>query len=506
MKKISDWITYRKTAAFMGIIYAVSLLPIIYCSFFDYATGDDLYGGSAVRQAMYHNGNFFDVLIAIGAGVREQYNSFLGTWSTAILQRVEPSVFGERFYIITPYIALAALCGGVAYLMYELLVCLCGMKKSSYIILFCAIDFILVQYMITPKAGIFWFSGMIQYTLPFGLSLYAFSWLLKYFVSGKKKYIILSTIGMLYVSGAGYPVVVLGIMILLICMWVGRNSEITGKRKQLNILMIPMAVLLIGFAISAVAPGNKIRGGSGLKFSISKVAEIPFRCLIDGVSNGIAHLFRVRPMFLVLIIIIIVTLETLDLKTSKIQFKHPLITLFICVLTSCSVYAPVLYTGDNVQAGISGGVYNTYYFVFTLSISYAFFYLSGWVKQKNDMVEKNASNLRVPFLIFAILFCSVFYRHLIGNTIDYTCVKYISSGALADFQDQMQERLEILQNPEIKNAVVPEMNNEQGPFMHMALLRDPTAFTNKVTSTFYSKNSVIAVPRSEYNESANKEQ
>ena len=67
-----------------------------------------------------------------------------------------------------------------------------------------------------------------------------------------------------------------------------------------------------------------------------------------------------------------------------------------------------------------------------------------------------------------------------------------------DFQNQMQERLAILQNNEIKDAVLPEMNEEQGPFMHMPLVDDPTAFTNSSTAAYYGKNSVIAVPRDEF--------
>ena len=59
----------------------------------------------------------------------------------------------------------------------------------------------------------------------------------------------------------------------------------------------------------------------------------------------------------------------------------------------------------------------------------------------------------------------------------------------------MQERLRILENEEITDAVVPEMNSEQGPFMHMSLLADPDAFTNHATALYYGKESVIAVPR-----------
>ena len=62
----------------------------------------------------------------------------------------------------------------------------------------------------------------------------------------------------------------------------------------------------------------------------------------------------------------------------------------------------------------------------------------------------------------------------------------------------MQERLSILHDPSIKEVVLPEMNDQQGPFMHMPLTSDPKSYTNYATARFYGKDSVIAVPREEY--------
>ena len=82
---------------------------------------------------------------------------------------------------------------------------------------------------------------------------------------------------------------------------------------------------------------------------------------------------------------------------------------------------------------------------------------------------------------------------------DYICIEYVKSGQLKDFDRQMKERLAIL-NSEDKNVILPEMNDEQGPFMHMAITRNPEAYTNKATARFYGKESVVAIPRDEYYE------
>ena len=51
-----------------------------------------------------------------------------------------------------------------------------------------------------------------------------------------------------------------------------------------------------------------------------------------------------------------------------------------------------------------------------------------------------------------------------------------------------------------KNLVLPEINDEQGPLMHMPLTGNPDEFTNSVTRFYYNKDRVIAVPRSVWDE------
>ncbi len=64
----------------------------------------------------------------------------------------------------------------------------------------------------------------------------------------------------------------------------------------------------------------------------------------------------------------------------------------------------------------------------------------------------------------------------------------------------MDYQKSILLDDTIKDVVLPEINNEQGPLMYMPLTENPDEFTNSVTKSFYNKNSVIAVPKSVWDE------
>lgn len=94
----------------------------------------------------------------------------------------------------------------------------------------------------------------------------------------------------------------------------------------------------------------------------------------------------------------------------------------------------------------------------------------------------------------ALVFLVVF-RSDIKQTTTYLCIDYVRSGQAADFKAQMVYQKEVLLDDEIKDVVLPAINDYQGPLMYMPLTENPESFTNSVTTKFYGKDSVVAVPR-----------
>ena len=63
----------------------------------------------------------------------------------------------------------------------------------------------------------------------------------------------------------------------------------------------------------------------------------------------------------------------------------------------------------------------------------------------------------------------------------------------------MQERFRLLASEE-DVVVLPFINDEQGPLMHMPVTVDPDNYTNYVTAKFYGKQSVVGMDRNEWKE------
>lgn len=52
------------------------------------------------------NGSILDALTAVFDEIRQIYYGWQGTWSSVFMFCFEPSIWGEKFYVITPWIGL----------------------------------------------------------------------------------------------------------------------------------------------------------------------------------------------------------------------------------------------------------------------------------------------------------------------------------------------------------------------------------------------------------------
>ena len=504
--RLSDYFTEKRLKNLFMFLFVLSLIPIIALCFFDYATGDDLLVGSVVMEARRNGLGFWGTTKAIFTSIYQYWLTFEGTWFSEFLWRLEPSVWGERVYTVTGFIGLLALTVGPFLLLKELLVELLKLSKNSFLIFYFAFEIILIQYMPSTKGGLYFYCGMIMYTLSFGMACTAISWGLRFIRTGKKHLLIFSSIVLTLVGGMGYPdIMFAGVTAFFIIV----NAFVVDKdrRKQTLLLIIPLVLLAIGFGVSAIAPGNSVRGGESFSWSIGEV----FMTLLLSLKNGIVqipqYLISVRPLFIYYIGLILFAWARIDTSKSLLKLDHPIIVTIELYLISSSTYAPEMFVREGVDAGISGGVYNTYYLVFLMCTSLALIYVVGFIKARvadrcKGVCDPSKISYcgKIPYMAFVVLFILVFGRHLVSNMFDYKCITFASSGRLADFVAQMEERNAILNDPTITDPVLPLMNDDQGPYMHMAILEGEGDYTNYATALFYGKNSVIGMNRDEWYE------
>lgn len=123
------WTLDRVGVAFV-ILGILSLMPILYCSFYDYANGDDLAYSWTIHRLMINGASFGAIVAALCDVVVKTYHVWQGTWSSIVLFELQPGLLGEKAYIIVPWIALLCIIGGTGYILHDLLVNRLKLQKN----------------------------------------------------------------------------------------------------------------------------------------------------------------------------------------------------------------------------------------------------------------------------------------------------------------------------------------------------------------------------------------
>lgn len=528
----------RLPAVISVALFVLTLIPIILIAPFGHATGDDLGYGAHVMQALRDGTGIAGALSNIAGEIVSKWYTWQGTWASIFLFCIEPSVFGERLYTIVPLLAVAMFCIGTGYFLYHFLTRVMRISRSAFVTIFSLLSILAIQYMPYMRGGIFWYTSVAHYLIPYCAAMVSAVFADRFLQSGQNKYLAGMCLLMAYLGGASYPAIVLSLeLTLLLILYAAADGRMS---RRCLLILLPLALMLAGFAVSAAAPGNKVRGGEGFG---SRGAAGIVMVIVNSIKvcavRGAGYFLRARPLILLLPITLGFAAEGYDacgeaspaviassagsipaagavpdqltpgvcgvkgLPRLRAFLRHPVTVAVLCFLIAAGVYAPEVYSAVDV----SGGVPDTEYFVTLVMLVVALSYAGCALRRRADRAARQhvayagfaARQHVLNMLMFfgALVLCAIFGKHLIGGSVDYTCYTFWKSGQLSDYTRQMEEKLSILQNDDTGDVLVPEMNNEQGPFMCMAEIGDPDNFNNVSSAAFYGKRSVTAVPRQE---------
>ena len=505
--KLCRFLSINKIAVFMGIIFLVSLLPVCYLSFVNRASGDDLGYGTYTRIAWMGTHSLIAVGKAIKRTIVQFYYGWQGTWFSIFLFTLQPEVFSDRAYVIVTFLMLFLWTGSTILLFREVLVRRCGFEKGNFWLITILFMMISIQYIPSTKSSIFWFNGCAHYLIPFAMCQLLFYFLLRYGDSFKTKYFIAILIIMTLLGGANYQA---ALFAFVISIYSGIAFWITRRNKKIFLLIVPVVTEMIGLMISMKAPGNKVRGGEDFGFSVGRAINtilVSFRQGATDIGSYAAN----KPLVIAgLVLFFLILLEgavkrksgteqkesNIDRKKKK-WFAAGIIADAWCLY--CAMQAPTVYAGVE----FSSGVYNMNYQCFLLMSMTVFLVLAELLAEylvyqkhlSSGYIHKVAVIPGFLLCAFAIIVC----RGTIRNSTSWKCMTYIASGQASDYKWQMDLQTSLLETDET-DVVLPFINDDQGPLMQMPVTDDPDSYTSSTTARFYQKNSVIAMPRTEWEE------
>lgn len=497
--KICDLLSEENMALVAIDIFIVLILPIAYLTFVNRATGDDYGYGTLTRAAWVTSHSLIEVFRAAGQTIREYYDGWQGTWFSIFLFSLQPEVFHEHAYVIVAILMLFLWIGSTFLLLKEILYRGIGMNIWSYRFLTILLLIISIEFIPSTRSSIFWYNGAAHYMVPFAMCQLLIVWLLWYGKEYKIRYFIGIAGIMTLLGGSNYQA---ALFALIVTFYVGAANYMDKKDKRILWLLIPVALEMVGLVISMKAPGNKVRGGEQFGFSIQTGIKTIGLSFVEGIKTAIDYGKENPLIYAGIFLAFLFMIEVLKGKNmetekeTKFCFTHPVLSVIALFCLYCAMQAPALYA----DVYVSGGVYNMNYQIFLLS-SFGTALIIAKIITERFKVSKEIFHRTI--LIPGALVCLIILivcRSDIKATTSWVSLNYITSGQASNYKEQMNLQTKLLMDENTNDVILPFINDVQGPLMHMPVTENVEAFTNSVTGRFYGKNSVIAMPRAEWEE------
>lgn len=494
-QKLFTWI--------LAIIFVISLIPIFIVAGFDAASGDDYNYGAASRLAFLSSGSVWAAITAAARTTVSIWHSWQGTWFDCFLFCLHPEVFSDSAYVIVPYIFVIMQILAYVYFAHHFVKRRFGMPGLTYLII--SLLYLLFVFQLVPsqKSAFFWWVGSIHYAMPMCLALVGIVLADKFLEDHKTSDLVWLSVVAALIGGATYPAALLLLMSLFL-LWL--SGFVLGKvrNKRNLLLLIPVILEISGLVISMIAPGNAVRSASDIADGAAPTGGIlstVWESITFSVTDAIKS-FADQKSFVLIMFIAIAIISFAHLKAAKEKdeesfkntFSHPWLFILVMFLLNAAIYAPRLYAGNHASSG-----YNNFNFwVNTLCISASIIYFEGYLISRY-FVSKGYTFLGIALVIFAFIVLVV-GRSTVRTYTDFVCLDYYLSGQAADYKEQMALQRFLFEDPSVTEVVVPEINDKQGPLMHMPVVADADNVDNYMTRIFYGKDSCRAIPRTEWME------
>lgn len=378
-------------AIFLGAGLLLSLIPIIISSFYSHPLADDFGFSEKVNHVVKNGGGLFDILSASFQQVKDTYLDWQGTYAAIFVFSLQPAAFSEHIYFLTTFVMLTALIASTLFFVNTIFNILGYDKKIGIIISF-VILLLSIHFVVDKKEAFFWWNGSSYYTLFYSFSLLFFSILIKLYYAEKiiKKviFLIISLLLAAILGGVNYSTALLTTVILAFVIFL-----LIKHKKKISLCYVMIFLILItGFVISMIAPGNSVRAAT-------LTGESPVKAIIHSVFYAVVYIAKWTGLAQLAGFSVIGFFAYILTKNSKYKFQYPFIVFVLSVLVFATQLTPPLYAMNSVG---SGRQVNIYYYSYYIFMSFNIFYIIGWINQK-DIVRIRTKNIQKSFSVCTLL-------------------------------------------------------------------------------------------------------
>ena len=510
----------RRMMLCLMVLYILSLIPMLVIGFYDWPSVDDFSMPLQVHQTFVSTGSVFATLGTVFTKTVYIYNNWVGYFFSDFVTCLCPSVFGEKWYFLTVFVVLISLTLCVLYFFDALFTCVFGMDKDMVLSAAFLTLTVMVQSMENGSAraeAFYWWSGAINYTFMFGLWLLWIGMVLKHVYQstsegksiGKAKrpesaarFTCICILGFL-LGGSNYmtalAVAVCSVLGLVIVLMVRLGKfRLWTDPARLRLLWLPFALNLLGLVVSAVAPGNRIRGTGIVNISPIKAVLRSYFSVFNVCIDGMMR-------WEVLLVFVILAVLFWNMAPSvRHDLEHPFVFALFSISMMAVCIVPPLFAVGNIDAP---RIHSTMWLQFVAMMAVTIFYYVTFVRQHmmagqgSERVEAAESRDGFAFghtssgivLVAALIIAFGSLLCIYVNPAYYcttSAIYDLATGNASAYRLEKEERLLILNDDNVKDALLPPHEYKPELLYQGDIYEDPTLWENGAVATYYGKDTV----------------
>lgn len=484
------------------------LMPLLMVSRYNYPSADDWSYGREAYEAIRSGGGLGVVLkISLETAARN-YMNWEGRFMNAFFASLQPGIWGEQCYCMVAWLMLGSLVLGEMYFFYSLSSAKSGKNRLLWLPIAAAT--LTMQILYTPSVveSFYWYTGAVNYTFVFGLSLVLTALFVKLGTGewrGWKYGIAALTACVLAVVVGGdnfsTSLSTLLLMLVLSLLWLGQNRRAFWRTWY--IMLFTGASL----GICLMAPGNakRLEGNFGGSTTGNALGAV-----ITSLTRTFTNIYSWTNIKIVLMLVLILPFVWLAVRNLSYEFRFPgLFTLLSFGIYASQITATVYVDGTTGGGRVAAILYYAYHIWLVGNVCY----WTGWLQRMRQKgvirlpkrLEKPVRKTAAAVRRFLIPYCAVaggilvllIYTADLKQLSSYKAYRDWRQGWAQQYAREWEERLEILHDESITEVEFAPLSVYPETILYTDL-QDEEGYTwvNKACASYYGKKRIkIVMPR-----------
>lgn len=484
----------------LNIGCAVSLIivifPLLLVAKFDYPSADDWSYGVNGYKVLKDGGSFIQVLYAAILRAKKAYLDWDGRFANDFIDSLQPGIWGEKYYALTPWILIGMLI--ISEMVFFRFVIRFGDKKRNNVWLWMpiVIPVLIIQILYTPSPveSFYWYTGAMNYSFMYGLSLILAVLFVKLGVQefyAKRQRILLSIIACIlsvFVGGGNFSTSLSTVLaVCMITVFFIFQKKYLFIRRTWFITLTTIACM----TICLVSPGGAI-GYTARMMKMRNPVYAVWRSLVVSAHNIRIWTFTGGVLLMLLFVFPFIWKAVGSLE---ISFRYPLLFSLLTFGIYASQAMPDIFVSGNL-----GGARQRVILYYSCMIWLVgnIFYWAGWLRKIRKVGERTVVGRQLRDGILLLIYCGAIGIALVSfiyvfdkkSISSYKAYRDWRQGLAQRYADEWEARLEILHDDSIKEVEFMRLQYYPEVLLYIELQEDDTDITywiNRDCAKYYDK-------------------